>query len=70
MNMTSKELLRLLLKEGWHKDKQEGSHLRLKKERISRHNPSYAQQRFSKRVTYEYTQTSRAKITALLVSYL
>lgn len=32
MNMTSKELLKLLLQEGWYKDKQEGSHLRLKKQ--------------------------------------
>lgn len=69
MNMTSKELLRLLLKEGWRKDKQEGSHLRLKKERLSRHNITNAQQGFSKRITYEHPQTSRAKIKALLVPY-
>ena len=42
MNMTSKELLRLLLEEGWHKEKQEGSHLRLRKERLQRHNSSNA----------------------------
>lgn len=34
MNMTSKELKRLLLKNGWYDVKQEGSHLRLRKERL------------------------------------
>ena len=31
MNMTSKELVRLLKKNGWYSVKQEGSHLRLRK---------------------------------------
>lgn len=30
--MTSKELLKLLKKEGWRKETQKGSHLKLKKE--------------------------------------
>lgn len=34
MSMTPKELVRLLKKHGWYKVKQEGSHLRLRKERI------------------------------------
>lgn len=38
MNMTSKELVRLLHKNGWHDVKQEGSHLRLRKQRIQRYN--------------------------------
>lgn len=33
MNMTLKELVRLLKKNGWHEVKQEGSNLRLRKER-------------------------------------
>lgn len=36
MNMTSKELVRLLVKNGWVKVKQEGSHLKLRKERLQR----------------------------------
>lgn len=43
MNMTSKELVRLLKKNGWYSIKQEGSHLRLRKERISRYYSTYAQ---------------------------
>lgn len=35
-SMTSKELVRLLKKNGWYEVKQEGSHLRLRKERIYR----------------------------------
>ena len=31
MTMTSKELIRLLKRNGWYKVKQEGSHLRLRK---------------------------------------
>lgn len=34
MDMTSKELVRLLKKNGWFEVKQEGSHLRMRKERI------------------------------------
>lgn len=34
MSMTPKELVRLLKKNGWYEVKQEGSHLKLKKERI------------------------------------
>lgn len=34
MDMTSKELVRLLKKNDWFEVKQEGSHLRLRKERI------------------------------------
>ena len=34
MNMTSKELVRLLKRNGWYEVKQEGSHLRLSKERL------------------------------------
>ena len=49
MNMTSKELVRLLKKNGWYSVKQEGSHLRLRKSRISGYYNSYAQQRFAKR---------------------
>ena len=33
-SMTAKELVRLLKKNGWYEVKQEGSHLRLRKERI------------------------------------
>lgn len=36
MNMTSKELVKLLMKNGWYKVKQEGSHLKLRKERMQR----------------------------------
>ena len=46
MNMTSKELVRLLKKNGWYDVKQEGSHLRLRKKRLHRHYRSYAQQGF------------------------
>lgn len=34
MDMTAKELVRLLKKDGWFEVKQEGSHLRMRKERI------------------------------------
>lgn len=34
MNMRPKELVRLLKKNGWYEVKQEGSHLKLRKERI------------------------------------
>lgn len=34
MDMTSKELVRLLKKNGWLEVKQEGSHLRMRKERV------------------------------------
>lgn len=34
MNMTSKELVRLLHKNGWYDVKQEGFHLRMRKERL------------------------------------
>lgn len=34
MTMTSKELIRLLKRNGWYKVKQEGSHLKLRKERF------------------------------------
>ena len=34
MTMTSKELLRLLKRHGWYKVKQEGSHIRLRKDRF------------------------------------
>lgn len=37
MDMTSKELVRLLRKNGWTEVKQEGSHLRMRKERIQRY---------------------------------
>ena len=43
MSMTPKELVRLLKKNGWFEVKQEGSHLRLRKERIYRYNRSHAQ---------------------------
>ncbi len=36
MNMTPKQLVRLLTKNGWVKVKQEGSHLKLRKERLQR----------------------------------
>lgn len=36
MNMTSKELVRLLNQNGWVKVKQEGSHLKLRKKRLQR----------------------------------
>lgn len=36
MNMTPKELVRLLKKNGWYEVKQEGSHLRMRKQRIFR----------------------------------
>lgn len=34
MIITPKELVRLLRKNGWYKVKQEGSHLRMRKERM------------------------------------
>ena len=34
MTMTSKELIRLLQRNGWYKVKQEGSHLKLRKEQF------------------------------------
>lgn len=43
MSMTPKELVKLLKKNGWYEVKQEGSHLKLKKERIRKHNCSNAQ---------------------------
>lgn len=60
MSMTSKELVRLLKKNGWFEVKQEGSHLRLRKERICRYRCSNAQQRFSQRLTEKIIKTGRA----------
>lgn len=34
MTMASKELIRLLRRNGWYKVKQEGSHLKLRKEQF------------------------------------
>lgn len=51
MSMTPKELVRLLKENGWYEVNQEGSHLKLRKERMWNNNSSYAQQRFSKRIT-------------------
>jgi len=34
MTMTSKELVRLLKRNGWYSIKQEGSHLKLRKQRF------------------------------------
>ncbi len=42
MSMTPKELVRLLKKIGWYEVKQEGSHLKLRKERLHRYNRSNA----------------------------
>lgn len=43
MSMTPKELVRLLKKNDWYEVKQEGSHLKLRKERLSRYCCSNAQ---------------------------
>lgn len=69
MNMTSKKLLKLLLKNGWKKKTQVGSHLKLEKPRLFRHCSSNAQQRLTKRITYELIKASGAKIKPYLRTY-
>ncbi len=60
MIMTSKELVRLLKKNGWYEIKQEGSHLRLRKERLYRYYRSNAQQGYGKRLTDKNSKTGGA----------
>lgn len=56
MVRTPKELVRLLKKNGWYEVKQEGSHLRLRKERLQRYYRSNTQQGYGKRLTDENTK--------------